>query len=110
MVRILFWKLLRCSEGDSDESSEDEIGLANLVLPDSSKRSSYHDITDNDFCSICLGTKNIGIVGVGLGFTAEGEDIIWVRCSECQLCYHLLCLGLKKEGVSGVNERFCPNS
>ena len=79
----------------SDGSSEDEIELAIPLIPIFSNPSTFHDVTDNDTCSICLGTRKNGLVGVGLGFIAEGEDILWLRCSKCLLYYHLLCLGVE---------------
>jgi len=36
-----------------------------------------------------------------------GEEVDWVQCDECELWFHLTCLGLNKEDVSADDDFVC---
>lgn len=40
-------------------------------------------------------------------FPIEGEEVHWVQCDQCELWFHLLCIGLGKEEVSEEVDYIC---
>ena len=86
---------------NSELSSEDEVNLSSGSQP-----IGFQGLETNS-CAVCNGTESNGLVGIGLGFSIEGDDVDWVQCSNCQLWYHLLCIGLELSDISGLNEWYC---
>ena len=86
---------------NSDLSSDDEL---DIQLPTISQPASSFE---SDSCAICNGTKTNGLVGIGLGFSVQGEEIHWIKFSNCQLLYHLICLGQEITDIEGKDDWYC---
>ena len=60
-----------------------------------------------DFCVICGGTESNCLVGIGVQHQMDSQDISWVSCEICDLWYHVECLGLDFDDVSGDDPWYC---
>ena len=86
---------------NSDHSSDDKL---DLQLP---SRLLLALLLESDSCAICNGTENNGLVGIGSGFSFQGEEIHWVQCINCKLWYHLICLGQEITDIEGIDDWYC---
>ena len=53
-----------------------------------------------DSCVVCSRGLTSGIIGdLGLGMLPNSEELQWVQCTCCNLCYHLDCLHLSRGDI-----------
>ena len=72
---------------ESELSSEEDIApepTTSVPSPESSEPEEY--------CSICKGTDENRLIGIGLGLKYVEEELDWVACDKCNRWYHQLCL------------------
>ena len=92
------------SDPESPCVSDDE-----TVLPTTRDTPTSSTQIQEDFCVICGGTEENGLVGIGVQLQMSSEDIAWVCCEICDQWHHVECMGLDLDDVDGDDPWYCPD-